>query len=86
MRVILVLLPMFVSCANDKITDDEREWRAAMDRENWYNCSAAYARQNVFTVSTHTHDRHRTHKAHEIKDDLRTNNCKVVLGKEWIYY
>lgn len=86
MKVLLVLLPMLVSCANDKITDDEREWREAMDRENWHNCRAAYARHNVFTVSTHTHGRHRTHKANEIKDDLRKNNCKVVLGKEWIYY
>lgn len=89
-RLFLLLLFFFAflvglgGCAT--YTPEEREWRQGIDAENWTLCQLAYRQAGKPTWSKHDHRRHLPHRSHEIAEDLMVNNCRMVLGEQWIDY
>lgn len=76
---------LFISCSSlDDISEDEREWRKAIDVENWELCQLAYRQEGVAIRHNHIHSRYI--RWYEIRDDLVVNNCAVILGDYWIRY
>lgn len=80
---ILPLFLIFLGCATT-ITPEEREWREAIDAENWKMCEYAYQKAGRPTIHYHLHGHHV--RSWMIRDDLGDNHCKSVLGKYWIEY
>lgn len=79
------LVIVLAGCATGKT--EEGEWREQVDRANWANCEALYARAGVPTQHRHLHrDRYPFPKREDYWDDLLDNACKVNLGDEWIEY
>lgn len=83
----LILVLFLAGCVS--YTPEQIEWRRSIDHENWYNCEQAY---NA-TLGAWTYHRNHIHKRlgrrvrhWHIKDDLAWNNCRIVLGNEWIEY
>ena len=80
-----VALALLVGCVSAAINSEEREYREAIDKENWGMCMAAYQRAGKPTY----HFYHRGHgdpKPYQIKEDLVVNGCKRVLGRYWVEY
>ena len=59
------------------------EYRDAENANKWEVCKDVYHRAGMPTISYHSHDRHFKHTAMQIRDDLRTNNCKRILRDVW---
>lgn len=59
-----------------------REYNRKIDRENWALCQEIYRKSNVPTMSRHIHGK-KSHKSHEIRDDLAINGCRGALGPYW---
>ena len=81
-------LILLVGCASN-LTEGEREWREGIDRENWALCERVYRDQRRPTLHvghTHKYEGRRPPKIWHVRDDLRTNYCRSVLGRYWVNY
>ena len=67
-------------------TNEERDYRRAIDSENWETCKLAYRQAQKAHVSIHMHLKGRPHRPYEIQEDLVSNHCRFVLGKYWAHY
>ena len=82
MRYLLLIL-LLAGCAETR-TQDEIEWRRAMDRENWTLCAKVYEQAGVPTYHRgHVHRRNAVDKIEWVRADLMHNNCRRVLGPYW---
>ena len=72
---LLVILAL-TGCAST-LTPEEREWRAAIDAENWALCERVYREARVMIVYT---------EPSMVKRDLVVNECKRVLGDYYADY
>lgn len=90
--IIALLFVLFAlsGCAVAPLTEeekDEREWRRGVDRENWIMCEAAYTRSGVATIhEEHMHGTRNPTRNHNVRRDLRINNCRQTLRDHWIEY
>ena len=78
---------LFVLCSCTTLPEEEREWRQAIDKENWVMCQLAFRQANVPTISYHSHQKGRRHGPFEVKEDLIWNRCRSAIKDEyWIEY
>lgn len=77
-----LVIAMFLALAGCAVTE-ESEYREQVDKANWLNCESAYARQGKPTYHDHLHERA---GKWEIRSDLSMNNCRRVIGDEWLEY
>ena len=88
MKLIPALLFLCGCASNLTIEEIEaREWRRAIDNENWSMCDKAHRQSNVATYHhNHMHGK-RDHIQHwMIRTDLVHNSCRLVLGDHWADY
>ena len=57
--------------------------RYRIDEANWLNCAYVYKREGKITYHEHIHEKA---GKWEIRSDLSLNNCRRVLGDEWLEY
>lgn len=69
-----------------KCQADIREWRQGIDQINWELCERTLNHYTIVVKSDHSHHKFRPHRPHEIKADLRLNNCRSVLQEHWSEY
>ena len=86
LRYCCLSLILLAGCASSPLSEDEqfkRDWKHAMERENWAACERAYEQVGKATLHwDHTHRKHRKIYQWMIKRDLADNNCHYILGKE----
>ncbi len=78
----------------EECRDRMREWRRAVDLENWKLCEIGYSQQGVATFHTHDHmstrELERWRRGSErhdlVRNDLKDNSCQWFLRKYWIKY
>ena len=90
MRYIFLL---FLTACATNLTEKElsmREDKRSVDAENWYTCEQVYKAHKIPTYHVgHSHghlNKKRNHRPGDIRDDLRTNNCKRILRGHWVDY
>jgi hypothetical protein len=74
MRVLLLLL--LAGCAT---VDEDTEYRDAENANKWAECQRIYRDLGAPTVSHHHHQRGRSHKSWEIREDLVLNQCSTLV-------
>ena len=63
------------------------EYKAGVDNINWWMCERAIREGGGWTLHyDHRHGRWDKVKRWDIRDDLRTNGCRQILGPEWANY
>lgn len=67
---------------------DEREWRMAIDIENYNLCVAAYSNSAKYHMfhNNHAHGPRDRVKHIDITGDLGDNGCRTLLGDAWADY
>jgi len=88
MRALLLLF--IVGCAPlTELEVEERAWRAGINLQNWELCELAYRQSGKPTWHvghSHKHPGSMAQRAWNVRDDLRVNFCKSILGKYWAEY
>lgn len=79
-----------LACAGT-MTQDEADWRSAIDEANWEMCKQAFAQKGVATVHyDHQHGHngvvYGTRREWAVRQDLGDNHCKMVLRDYWAEY
>lgn len=72
-------------CATQGLTEEEKEWRRHVDRENWFLCEKAYQQSGTTMWFDHKHDPD-TEPPVELKMDLGRHMCKSILKQYWVEY
>ena len=101
--LIIVTFLIFTGCATvypeceEYLEDSEeraecqveaREWRRAIDLEN-YNLCALYYSRSAGSYMIHKNHRHGSRdrvSSSDIRSDLKEFNCKKILGESWAEY
>lgn len=76
------------ACTTQPLQEAEleaREYRRAIDRENWELCKLAYE-QNGRPTWHKDHIEREHHRHWTVKSDLSVNNCRMILGDYWAEY
>lgn len=92
--IVLFALSLGTSCTTQPLTEAEleaRDYRRAIDKENWRVCELAYKQAGRYTVHTeHIHDSNGNPRGlpeiWAVKRDLADNNCRMMLGEYWADY
>jgi hypothetical protein len=82
---VIGLIILASGCAST-LTNEERLWRESVDNENWELCQLVYRKHGQPTFSTHAHGVGKGHRPEDVRDDLRSNNCRMTLRSYWIEY
>ena len=80
MRLLIVLL--LAGCSSlTPLEKEERDYDRAIDAEKWFECKKIYRDIGKPTFSRHRHQKGRTHRPDEVKEDLWDNNCGPILKR-----
>ena len=82
-KLALILGALILSGCATSQTPEEREWARAQARLNWENCQQAY-RDHIPSLFLHYQHEPGEERPIDITSDLAFNECKRVLGSEWV--
>ena len=79
MMVIALFIALLSGCA---MTEESLD-KYRVDEANWLNCASIYKQQGKPTYHEHIHERA---GKWEIRSDLHMNDCRRIVGDEWLEY
>ncbi len=81
----LLIAILLTGCVN--FTEEEKEWRNAVDCENWNMCMSMAENAHIMTTHYDHQERHHEPGDYYIYRDLKDNNCRTLVGRKyWVEY